>query len=543
VIGGSLFGVPAVLIGHTDGLAWSHTVSTAFRFTPFELKLVPGSPTTYMYNGKPTPMQADTVTIQVKQPDGSIKPQSRTLFSSVHGPILDSILGLPIFPWTLDRAYAMGDANGGNFRYLNHFFEVDVAQSVKQLDAIERKYEGIPWVNTIATDRTGKAYYADIGSIPNVTDEKVQQCLAPGLGTAVYAAVPGLPVLDGSTTACRWGNDPDAVAPGIFGPKHLPSLFRDDYTENSNDSYWLSNPHHPLTGFDRIIGNENAARSLRTRNGLRMIERRLHGRDERKGRGFSLTDMTWMVFNDRQYAGALWKKQLVAMCREDGTEPSSSGPPVDVSAACPVLARYNNRDDLDSKGAILFRRFVERVRSSPVPVGLPTSSSIYTVPFDASDPVNTPRGLNTDNPQVKRALGDAVNDLRSNGIPLAATLRGHQYEMRGKERIPIHGGPGGDGLFNAINVSWDPPAGWPNVPHGSSFVMVTSFHGNACPTNRSILTYSLSVNPNSPYFADQTRMFSRKQWVNPPFCAADVAKRAPVATRLGPSGVVGVPRR
>jgi acyl-homoserine-lactone acylase len=131
-----------------------------------------------------------------------------------------------------------------------------------------------------------------------------------------------------------------------------------------------------------------------------------------------------------------------------------------------------------------------------------------------------------------------VNDLRSNGIPLDATLRGHQYEMRGKERIPIHGGPGGDSLFNAINVSWDPPAGYPNVPHGSSFVMVTSFRKRGCPENRAILTYSLSVNPNSPFYADQTRMFSRKRWVNPPFCAADVKRRAPVATRLGPNGVV-----
>ena len=36
VSGGSLYGVPLVLIGHTDNLAWSHTVSTAFRFTPFQ---------------------------------------------------------------------------------------------------------------------------------------------------------------------------------------------------------------------------------------------------------------------------------------------------------------------------------------------------------------------------------------------------------------------------------------------------------------------------------------------------------------------------
>ena len=48
VSGGTLYGVPAVLIGHTKGLAWSHTVATAWRLTPFELKLVPGDPYTLL---------------------------------------------------------------------------------------------------------------------------------------------------------------------------------------------------------------------------------------------------------------------------------------------------------------------------------------------------------------------------------------------------------------------------------------------------------------------------------------------------------------
>ncbi len=32
------------------------------------------------------------------------------------------------------------------------------------------------------------------------------------------------------------------------------------------------------------------------------------------------------------------------------------------------------------------------------------------------------------------------------------------------------------------------------------------------PVGRSVLTYSLSTNPNSPHFADQTRLFSQGQW-------------------------------
>ena len=69
----------------------------------------------------------------------------------------------------------------------------------------------------------------------------------------------------------HWGTDPDAAAPGILGPARMPSLFRDDYVTNSNDSYWLSNPEQPLEGYDRIIGDERTERSLRTRTGLRIV--------------------------------------------------------------------------------------------------------------------------------------------------------------------------------------------------------------------------------------------------------------------------------
>ena len=60
VAGGALLGVPIVLIGHTAHMAWSHTVSTSYRFTPFQETLVPGSPTTYLYDGVPVAMTKRT---------------------------------------------------------------------------------------------------------------------------------------------------------------------------------------------------------------------------------------------------------------------------------------------------------------------------------------------------------------------------------------------------------------------------------------------------------------------------------------------------
>jgi acyl-homoserine-lactone acylase len=520
VEGASLLGVPVVLIGTTRTLAWSHTVSTAYRFTPFELKLVPGSPTSYLYDGQVRQMQAEKVTVKALV-DGKLEDRTRTLYSSLQGPILTSILGLPLFPWTPATAYAMGDVNAQNFRYLNHFFEVDRAKSVRQLYDIQRRTQGIPWVTTTGADSTGEAYFGDLGVVPNVPDSKTAACpTALGL---VSNRLLGLPVLDGSRSSCAWDNDPESLQPGTFGPSKEPHLFRRDYVTNSNDSAWLANPAEPLEGYARIIGDQRTQRSLRTRLGLRMVKDRIDGKDGLPGKGFTLKALQDMVFNDRQYAAELFGDQLVAYCKGHPVVSGTSGS-VDVSAACPVLEKWDRTDNLDSRGALLFRRFASHLLSATgTPVDAPlASSSAFETPFSVSDPVNTPRGLNTGSPQVGTALADAVSDLRASDIPLDARLRDYQYrQVPRRGRIPIHGGPGTLGVFNAINVGFTKGKGYPEPPHGSSFVMAAHLT-KGCPTARMIVTYSQSTNPNSPHYSDMTALFSRKVWPKVRFCEPDV---------------------
>jgi acyl-homoserine-lactone acylase len=440
VSGGSLFGVPVVLIGHTRGLAWSHTVSTAFRFTPFQLTLVPGSPTTYLVDGQPKQMTPTEVTVQVRTETG-VEDRTRTLWDTEYGPVFTSLLGLPAFPWTPATAFALGDANAANFRYLNHFFETNLAQSVREYDQVLRRNQGIPWVNSIAADSTGEAYYADISVVPHVTDEHAANCNSP-VGTATYAAL-RLPTLDGSRSECNWGRDASAIQPGTLGPaEHLPSMFRTDYTMNANDSYWLGNLKQRLEGFPLIVGNERSARSLRTRIGLLMVD----------GQQFTLQKLQDTVFNNRQYAGELWMPEVLAMCDADAS----------LAAPCEALRKWNVRDDLDSQGALLFRRFAQRLLGS----GVASAPAPFAVPYDNDDPANTPRGLDTSDPRVPQALRDAAAELEGQGIALDAPLRDVQFEVREGERIPIHGGPGTAGVFNAINVGTPSEGAIQNVPHG-----------------------------------------------------------------------------
>ncbi|MDQ2650513.1 MAG: penicillin acylase family protein, partial [Actinomycetota bacterium] len=190
VSGAGLYGVPLVLIGHTDGVAWSHTVSTAYRFTPFELTLVPGDPTSYLVDGQAEKMTKQDVRVEVRNPDGSTGTATRTLWTTRYGPMLNSLLGLPLFPWTPVKAYALADANV-QLRYLNQFFKWNHAQSTEELFDINSELLGIPWVNTIAADRAGNALYSDVSVVPHVTNEKATTC-GGLLGLVTFTAL-GLP--------------------------------------------------------------------------------------------------------------------------------------------------------------------------------------------------------------------------------------------------------------------------------------------------------------------------------------------------------------
>ncbi|MGE4426950.1 MAG: penicillin acylase family protein [Solirubrobacteraceae bacterium] len=521
VTGGSLLGVPIVLIGSTRGMAWSHTVSTARRFVPYQLSIVPGDPTAYIEDGKVRRMRGDRVTVKVRGKGGRLTSRTRTLWSSHHGPVFTSLLGLPLFPWTPVTAYAMHDGNGENLgRLMNHFFAMNHAQSTQEVDAVLKRYQGIPWVNTIAADTAGNAYYADIGSIPHIDRDKYHRCNTV-LGV-VTDQLQRLPVLDGSNSGCLPGNDPDAVVPGILGPGKEPSLRRDDHVSNMNDSYWLTNPGRPLEGFSRLIGDERTTRTLRTRIGVKQLQERVAGTDGLPGKGFDLDNLMQVGMGNRVYSAELWRDDLVRGC---DSEP------------CRVLKAWDMRNDLDSKGAMLWQRFVTRVTNAtslPLPGGL---LGPYTTAFDASRPVDTPAGLANLNPNVLLMLGEAVNDLEEAGLPLDATLRQGQTVTRRGEKIPIHGGPHASGIFNVMTPVWNPRKGYTDVVHGGSYIQAVHLKPG-CPDIRTFLTYGESTNPESPRTADQTEEYSAKRWIKAPFCPGELerdtsARRVHTADRTG----------
>jgi acyl-homoserine-lactone acylase len=84
------------------------------------------------------------------------------------------------------------------------------------------------------------------------------------------------------------------------------------------------------------------------------------------------------------------------------------------------------------------------------------------------------------------------------------------------------GGPTPAGQFTAQNnFGWKPGAGWQVGNSGSSFIMFVQFTDKG-PVGRSVLTYSQSTNPDSPHFADQTRLFSAGRWKDMRFTETEI---------------------
>lgn len=489
VSGAGLYGVPVVGIGHNDRLGWTHTASEAKTFTVSKLTLVPGDPTSYVVDGQVRRMIAE----QVVTAGGT-----RTLYRTPDGPLVEDD---GLLQWTDTTAYVLRDANYGNLRLVDQWLAVARARNVPDLHAALVRHQALPWMNTLASDATGRAYFSDVQVVPHVTDDLRTRC---GTGPDV-----GLVILDGGRSSCDWGRDADAVVPGTLGPNRLPSLVRQDHVSNMNDSPWLANPAAPLTGYPSIVGDVGTERSARTRLGLDMIG----------ANRFTLSTVEEATFGNRNLTAEQGLADVLGMCQANPTLTGSDGRPVDVRAACSALAGWSGTGDTgaNSRGAFFWRTFI-------MLSGRPGIAR-WLVPYDPADPVHTPRGINAADPGVQRSFADAVTAFAAAGVAVDVPLDAvQQYEG-----IPIHGCRGPEGCFNVISAP-GPPRLAPKIPHGSSFVMAVELTATG-PRMHSLLIYGQSADPASPHYTDQARLYERKQWVTGAFTEREIARDPELTVR------------
>lgn len=521
VSGTSFLGIPVILIGFNDHVAWSHTVSSARRFGFYQLQLVPGDATSYVRDGQAVKMQARRITVNVRQPSGAVEPVTRTLYTSVYGPLVDLGALNPALGWSASTAFAIRDINADNYRTFRTWLRWGQARSLDELVAAQREEASIPWVNTVAVGRgSAKAWYADIGAVPNVSPAQVAGCTTPA-GKALAAAMPRVPVFDGARSACDWQSDADSVHKGAIGASRMPSLLRDDYVANMNDSHWLANPNAPLAGYPSIFGPEGSeAQTFRTRLG-HLIAQGLTGHA-------GVDAVKRAALGSRAYTAELFKAQALRMVcgapeiavKADAQTGEAFAPPrlVDVRAACAALAAWSDTGAAAARGAHVWDEFWARALRLP-------AGQLYAVPFDAADPLRTPRGLQaTAADSLRQAFSAAVLRVQASGYAMDAPRGDTLFVTRNARRIPLYGGCDDKGYFTVACSEDRLDQGGYSMdadPNGNSYMQIVRFPAGGVEAH-TFLSYSLSDDPASPHHADYTRAYSAGQWVHEPFSQAEI---------------------
>lgn len=499
VMGATIAPIPVVAIGFNKDVAWTHTVSPAARFTLFRLDLDPTNPKRYFVDGHRMRISRQTVSFPVKGKDGRLHHERHVVYETIYGPIVTSAeLG---FKWGDGHAYALADVNRDNVGQIDTWLAYAQAKSVEDIKRVSASSVALPWLTTEAADRNGDVLFGDFSRSPNVDAAFLRDC-------QLTNAPAHLVILDGSRSRCNWTHQANAL-PYIAGSA-LPSVERADYVANSNGSYWLVNDAVRLSRAAPLFGGYATEQNFRTRMGLTEIRAQLDAGASRKVRPFNQDVVEHILFSDRNYAAVAFLDDVLALCRAPGSIGNAK-----LAQACAVLAAWDRRNTVASRGAVLFREFWENAAEIP---------NLFSVPFSAEDPVNTPRGLRVDDPAVagklRQALLHAVDKLQANSVPLDRPLGEVQGVVRNGERIPVPGGLSAEGVLNSMQTTPLGPTGYTPV-HGTSYIQIVGFDDTG-PVTRGLLAYGQSTDPRSPWFSDQTQMFAQGDLYHLPFTEAEI---------------------
>ncbi|WP_116894128.1 acylase [Pseudomonas syringae] len=490
VMGAALPGLPLINIGFNQHLAWSHTVDTSKHFTLHRLQLDPKDSTRYLLDGQSVAMGKQQVSVDVKQADGSLKSVPRIVYSSIFGPVVQWPGKLD---WDSKFAFSLRDANLQNDRVLQQWYAMDKADSLKAFQDSVRKIQGIPWVNTLAVDAQGQALYMNLSVVPNVDAARLARCSDPRIGTELI-------VLDGSRSECNWEVSAEAAQAGIYPSSRQPQLLRTDFVQHSNDSAWMVNPAAPLQGFSPLISQDGQPLGQRARFALDRLE------SLKTAGKISVENLQAMVMDNEVYQAVQVLPDLLTFCASELGDDAARLAPL-----CAALKDWDGRADLNSGiGFVYFQKIMTSMQAV---------ASRWRVAFDPQDPVHTPSGLAIENSSVATALRAAmlaaVDDVAKAGLPAGSKWGDIQVSSISGKQIPIHGGPAGLGVYNAMQTVAGKD-GKREVVSGTSYLQVVTFDEQG-PKAQGLLAFSESSNPQSAHSSDQTEAFSKKRWQALPF--------------------------
>lgn len=554
VYGYSLVGLPGVFSGFNTDVAWAQVPSGGQRLTYASLDLVDGDPTSYRFGGGTQAMTPLPVVVEVLGEDGSVATVQRTVWTTVHGPVVV----LPGMGWDTQRAYAYRDAALARPALVDQFLGMNRSRSVAEIEDVHAIVGATGWTVTVAVSATGWALVGDPSATPAVSDAGLLGALAFGVSDPVAAqvAAQGAVMLVGSEPESLWQEVNGAVADGLLPWSQLPQVKRRDWVVATGDTHWLPNDSVVLSGFSPMVGREGGPLSPTARYSLSAVANMVDlARID--GRNLGAIDVRGVLLENRGLISGVLLDDVVERCRTvdvvnvparigvDGTLLWQTQE-VSMGEICNLLDRWMGTWNPEDQAPAVWAEFL----ASFEPEELRNAGRLFATSFDPADPLGTPAGLAPPAPAgvndpVLVALAEAALMVKAAGFDIDDFWRDQQFADRGGERIPVHSGTGRDGNAvigrhidgaSAASTSLAPRpgvgellldrsslrSGGRPVNAGTSAVMVVEFTREGV-SAEALLIHGQSANPASAYHLDQAYRYSDKAWRPVVFDVAAIA--------------------
>jgi acyl-homoserine-lactone acylase len=450
--GAALAGMPMVAIAFNNNLGWTHTNNVIDAATTYKLSLKDNG---YLLDGTVKPFKTRTVTLKIKQDDGSFKEEQLVCRDAEQGPVISE---------KGNDAYAVRVAGLGNPYLIEQYHKMAKASNFKEFEAAEKMMQ-MPMFNVIYADKAGNIMYLDGGNFPKRNE---------GDFNFWHYNV------DGTQSKYIWTKMlPYDSLPKVFNP---PSGF----VQNCNDVPWTCT--YPM-----VLNPKNYPPYIAPYKTWRTV-------DMREERAINMVGDNHSI-SFEQFVGYKLNTgfEMTDRCLDDLLQAAGQYSDTLVNKAAAVLRVWDRRADTGSRGAVLFVQWCNDMFSGGQPV--------FKNPYNIDHPDTTPNGLYDPKyavQKLKQAAAEMMSIHGSLGIPWGQVAR----FRRGKFDYPANGAPPDVGSFRSINYFRDKDGKFV-ADGGDSYVVITEFGDK--PKARVLLSYGNAYQPGNKHMGDQLKLLSEKK--------------------------------
>ena len=463
--GATMVGIPVLAIAFNNNLGWTHTVNTMDASTRYELSLKDNG---YLLDGAVTSFKAKTVTLKIKQEDGSFKEELLNCRYAKQGPVISE---------KGNKAYAVRIAGLDNAYFNEQYHKMAKASNLAEFEAAIRMLQ-MPMFNVIYADKAGNIMYLDGGNIP---------VKAEGDFAFWHYKV------DGTQSKYIWTKTlPYEQLPKVVNPSS-------GFVQNANDVPWTCT--YPI-----VLDHKKYAAYVAPYQTWATV-------DMREQRAMNMINNNHAItFDDLTRYKLNTGLELADRFLDELLQTAQKYPDTIVTKAATVLKAWDRRTDTGSRGAVLFIQWCNDMIRGEQPV--------FKNTYNIDQPLSTPNGLSDPQYAVQKLKQAATEVMKIYGtldIPW-----GYIYRFRiGKTDQPANGAPPTYGSYRVINYSRDKDGKFTAIG-GDSYVAITEF-GNK-PKAMVLLSYGNSTQPGNKHMGDQLKLLSEKRLRSALLNQADVLK-------------------